>query len=66
MVTQQLNEGTSGQIDPKSNNTNDTAKPFIIDGCTVSFSSSAKGTDEPIKAVKEILFSAYRAKAVRG
>jgi len=66
MITQPLNAETSGQIDPKSNNTNGTAAPFIIDGCTVSFSSSAKGTDEPIKAVKEILFSAYRTKAVRG
>ena len=37
-----------------------TAIPFIINGCAVSVSSSAKGTDDLIVAVKEILLSAYR------
>ena len=64
MITQQLNKGTSGQIDPKSNI--ETAQPLIINGCAISFTSSPKGTDETIKTVKQILLSAYRTKAVRG
>ena len=40
------------------------AIPFVINGCTVSFSTSIK-TDEPIKAVREILLSAYGSRMAR-
>jgi len=68
MNTQPLSAPTSGQIDPKckSANRSGAVKPFIIDGCTVSFSSSKKATDSTMKTVKEILLSAYRTKSVRG
>ena len=49
---------SSSQVGPKT----ETAMPFVINGCTVSFSSTVKGTDEPIKAIKEILLSTYRTK----
>jgi len=39
--------------------------PFIIDGCAVFCTSTARGTEEPIKAVKEILMSAYRTRTAR-
>ncbi|MEA4894689.1 MAG: hypothetical protein VB064_05455 [Oscillospiraceae bacterium] len=39
---------------------------FIIDGCSVSISSSPKGTDDPLKTVREILLSAYRTKQPKG
>lgn len=35
---------------------------LVIDGCAVSITSSPKGTDDPLKAVREILLSAYRTK----
>jgi len=56
---------TSGQVGSKCGNIEyprDNVIPFIINGCSVSFSSNVKGTDEPIKAVKEILMSAYRTR----
>lgn len=54
---------TSGQSDPKCVNIRtQTDIPFTINGCTVSFTSSGKGSDDSIKAVKEILLSAYRTK----
>ena len=58
---------TSGQLDPKikSENKQNTAMPFIIDGCAVFCTSTARGTEEPIKAVKEILMSAYRTRTAR-
>ena len=61
---QQLNVQTSSH-DPnlkiiKSNH--GTIIPISIDGCTVSFSSTPKETDESIKTVKDILLSAYRTK----
>jgi hypothetical protein len=58
---------TSGQVDPKHNNTTQkrgNVLSFVINGCTVSVSSSNK-TDEPIKAVKEILLSSYRSRIAR-
>jgi len=65
MITQQINMRTSGQNVPKCTKTQ-VVQPLMINGCAVSFSSSVKGTDEPIKAVKEILFSAYKTKTIRG
>jgi len=66
---QKMNMRTSGQLVPKPNgmkhNQNPTT-PFLIGGCSVSFTSTPKSTDETIKTVKEILLSAYRTKAVRG
>jgi hypothetical protein len=35
---------------------------LVIDGCAVSITSSPKGTDDPLKTVREILLSAYRTK----
>jgi len=35
---------------------------LVIDGCSVSVSSSPKGTEDPLKTVQEILLSAYRTK----
>lgn len=69
MLTQQAYKQTSGQVDPKCeglSNNQDTPVSFIINGCAVSFSSNAKNTGEPIKAIKEILLSAYRTKTARG
>ena len=66
---QQINIRTSGQVDPKlsgTKNKSGTAAPLMINGCTVSFTSTRKGTDETIKMVKQILFSAYRTKAAKG
>jgi len=40
-----------------------TIGPFVIDGCTVTLSSTVDGTDDPIRTIKEILLSAYRSKA---
>ena len=56
-----IDRQTSGQVDPKCNITN---IPFVINGCTVSFSSN-KRTDDPIEAVKEILLTAYRSRIAR-
>ena len=59
---------TSSQVDPKLKIINPKRKnemPFIINGCSVSFTSYARNTDEPIKAVKEILLSAYRTRTAR-
>ena len=39
---------------------------FVIDGCPVSISSSPRGMDDPLKAVREILLSSYRAKQTKG
>ena len=58
---------TSGQVDPKYkaiNQKQNAVIPFIINGCAVSFSTSEK-TGEPIKAVKEILLSAYGSRMAR-
>jgi hypothetical protein len=63
-----LNVQTSGQLDPKLKSVkekNHKIIPFIIDGCAVSISSTPKGTDEPMKTVKEILLSAYRTRIAR-
>lgn len=38
---------------------------LIIDGCSVSVSSSPKGTDDPLKTVREILISDYRTKTAK-
>lgn len=38
---------------------------LTIDGCSVSISSSPKGTDDPLKTVREILLSAYRTQQPR-
>lgn len=68
MAMQQLNTPTSGQLVPKYSGTNKSGKatPFIINGCAVSITSTPKSTDEPIKAVKEILLSAYRTRRIKG
>ena len=58
---------TSGQVDPKYNNVIQRCGnviSLVIDGCTVSVSSN-NNTDEPIKAVKEILLSSYRSRIAR-
>jgi hypothetical protein len=58
---------TSGQVDPKYkaiNQKQNAVIPFVINGCTVSFSTGIKA-DEPIKAVKEILLSAYGSRMAR-
>ena len=55
---------TSGQHDPKCVTINPSrinTMPSIINGCRVSFSSSRENTDEPMKAVKEILLG-YRTR----
>ena len=59
---------TSGQLGPKHGNTakNQESKQFLIDGCSVSFSSADKGSDEVMKIVKEILLTTYRAKTAKG
>jgi len=56
-VSRQLNLKRSSQ-----KNKNNSAMPFIINGCVVSFSSNAKDADEPITTAKNILLSAYRTK----
>jgi len=38
---------------------------LVIDGCSVSVSSSPKGTDDPLKTVRDILLSSYRTKQSR-
>ena len=43
-----------------ANKRNHTAASFLIDGCTVSISSTQDATDEPLKAVKDILLSACK------
>ena len=65
MYMQSMGMQASGQLGPKCNNINyhrNNTIPFAINGCTVSFTSSDSNTDEPIKAVKEILMSAYRSR----
>jgi len=66
MQTQiQTDRCASGQVDPKYANPDNQQRntiPFIINGCAVSITSSAKNTDEPLIAVKEILLSAYRSR----
>jgi len=59
-----LNHRTSGQHDPKLNNKTrkQSTTPIVINGCSVTFSPSINKTDEPLKAVKEILLSAYRTR----
>ena len=62
---QQIDFPTSGQLDPKFRsdiNRFGISVPFVIDGCSVTFSRSAQSGDETIKAVKEILLSAYRTR----
>jgi len=44
----------------KANPTQITVMPFIINGCVISFASTATNTDEPLNAVKQILMSAYK------
>ena len=61
----QTNTQTSGQNCLSAENIDNIRSsviPFLIDGCTVSFTPTRKGTDEPMKAVKDILMSAYRTK----
>ena len=41
---------------------NETDLSLVINGCTVSITSSPKGSDDPLKTVREILLSAYRTK----
>ena len=58
---------TSGQLDSKYkaiNQKQNADTPFIINGCTVSFATDIKA-EEPIKAVKEILLSAYGSRMAR-
>jgi len=67
MHSQQKHIIVSRQLNPTRNNQNDKIKfsmPFIINGCVVSFSPNADRADEPIKAAKTILLSAYRTKMV--
>ena len=62
---QQMDSPTSGQVGPKSgrdSNRFGIAAPFVINGCSVTFSKSARSGDDTIKAVKEILLSAYRTR----
>ena len=64
----QSNPQTSGQVDPKIKHSNKSRKstmPVVINGCTVSFSSTATKTDEALGTVKEILLSAYRSRMAR-
>ncbi|MCK9479592.1 MAG: hypothetical protein M0R40_08880 [Firmicutes bacterium] len=58
----------SGQLDIKSEyqKCENLAPSIVIDGCTVSFTSTKKDTDETLMAVKEILLSAYGTKQVEG
>ena len=35
---------------------------YSIDGCVVSITSTPKGTDETLKAIKDILLFSYRTK----
>ena len=35
---------------------------YNINGCTVSITSTPKGSDETLKAIKDILLYSYRAK----
>lgn len=68
MLEQQVNMRTSGQLDPKckiQKSKCGAVQPYVINGCTVSFSSSLKDTDKIIKTVKEILLASYRIKIVR-
>ena len=56
------------QADPLHNNAANkrgSTIMLVIDGCTVTLTSSAKGSQEAIQAAKEILLSAYRFKAAR-
>ena len=39
---------------------------FIVDGCSVSISSSPRGMDDPLKTVRDILLSSYKAKQTKG
>jgi len=39
-----------------------TTTPIIVDGCSVTFTSTSKESDDSIKEVKEILLSAYKKK----
>lgn len=68
IIQEESNVRTSGQVDPKLNiikNKPKTVIPFIIDGCTVSFTSTPKEKDDTIKTIKEILLSAYKTKTAR-
>jgi len=65
MQTNQAVAETSGQVGPmckSEKNNRDTDKLFLIDGCSVLITSSAANSDATVRAVKEILFFAYRTK----
>jgi len=67
MHSQQNHIQTSRQLNSTHNNQSGKVNysiPFIINGCVVSLSSNDKEIDEPIKAAKIILLSAYRTKIV--
>jgi len=57
--------GQIGAVDPRYESIVcpcDKVNPFIINGCSVSFTSNSNGSDDSIKAVREILMSAYRTR----
>ena len=65
MQTNQAVMQTSGQVGSKRKSekyNQDEDMPFLIDGCSVLITSSASNSDETIRAVKEILFFAYRTR----
>ena len=65
MFTQQ-SEHTLGQVVPKYKEQPQKQNIFSINGCTVSFSSNAKSTDEPLMVAKEILLSSYKTRIAKG
>jgi hypothetical protein len=62
------NDITSGQVDPKyKTNTkiNKTSSTLIVNGCAVTLTSSSSENDESLKAIRDILVSAYRTRMTR-
>ena len=68
-IQEQLGLRTIGQnvqqLEQLRNNGKST-EPFIINGCTISFSSANKVANDPMTTIKEILLSAYRTKQIKG
>jgi len=68
MHSQQMYITTPSQVDHENMNQitkRNSSTSFVINGCVISFSSATKSTDEPIKAVKEILLSVYRTRVAK-
>ena len=63
MQAQLINTRASEQR-PKLERSKLTPK-YIINGCTVSFTSATRATEEQIKVIKEILLSAYKTKIAK-